>query len=66
MTVLLVLHRRLAVRWRAAPALMRPLMLHRNIISSASHIQDIGSILERLGKVADVAHDIVVAFEGER
>ena len=54
-----------------SPALGRPsLILHGYIIIAAAatvlHVKDIRSILERLGEVADVADDVVIALKGQR
>lgn len=42
------------------------MVLHRYVVASAPHVQDIGPVLERLGEIAYVADYVVVAFEGER
>lgn len=55
-------------RGTPAPALLlwAELILHRYVVASALHVYHIGPILERLGEIAYVTDDVMVAFKGER
>lgn len=44
---------------------MRRVALRRSVPAAAGHSHDVGSVLERLGKVADSAHDIDVPLHGQ-
>jgi len=52
-------------RRSSTPSLLRPLILHGYVVASTPHVHDIWPVLERLGEIADMADDIMVAFEGE-